>query len=566
LQTPPQPGTYFVERDTQKMSLSSKHLKLLSRITFYHKLHSHSHTTTFNNSSNNYNIITSISNSFRSKQNWDTITHKFTSIKLTPSLAEQILLNLNNPNDAKNALSFFHWSTKTHRFQHTLHSYSITINLLLHSNLLTDAKALLESLALKNTQTHTVRAVVDTLIKDSVVSGSNPPVLDLLTKTYAKARLIDAAFDVIRYIDELGFCIGLSSFNALLHVAQRCNRFETVWEVYGYMIEKRVYPNVVTFRIMIDALCKDGLLQTNVDALDRIVGKRNSHPPSVIVNLSLILRMLEKEGAEEEGKLVKLVTLLKRLLQKNLIGDLVAYSLIVHVKVRLGDLDFALEMYNEMVRRGFSENSFVYTSFIRAFCEKGRIDEAIGLMREMERKRLRAYGETYECVIVGCADLGQLKECWSVFEEMLSAGFVPGCLLFDKVAEKLCENGEVEKVNDMLTLLLDKGFSPSDVTYSHLIDGYARKDQVQGVLKIYYEMEYKSMCPGLSVYSSMIQCFCRLGKIDDAEKYLRIMKGRSLVPNVSVYETLIAGHMQKGSDERALQLRNEMASLELQCS
>ncbi|RHN78388.1 putative pentatricopeptide [Medicago truncatula] len=120
-------------------------------------------------------------------------------------------------------------------------------------------------------------------------------------------------------------------------------------------------------------------------------------------------------------------------------------------------------MYNEMVRRGFSESSLVYT-FIRAFCEKGRVDEAIGLMTEMEGKGLRAYDETYECVIVGCADSGRLNECWSVFEEMLSVGFVPSGLLFDKVAEKLCD-GEVEKVNDMLTVLLDKGFLPSDVNY-----------------------------------------------------------------------------------------------------
>jgi len=127
-------------------------------------------------------------------------------------------------------------------------------------------------------------------------------VLDLLVNTYSKVRLIDAAFDVIRYINELGFCIGLSSFDSLLHVAQRCNRFETVWEVYGYMIEKRVYPNpnVVTFSILIDTLCKEGLLQRNVDNVDRIVGKRNSHSPSVVVNSSLILRMLKKEEEKDD--------------------------------------------------------------------------------------------------------------------------------------------------------------------------------------------------------------------------------------------------------------------------
>jgi pentatricopeptide repeat protein len=73
--------------------------------------------------------------------------------------------------------------------------------------------------------------------------------------------------------------------------------------------------------------------------------------------------MLEKEG-KKGGELVKLVTLLKRLLQNKMIGDCIAYLLIVHLKVRLGDFDFALEMHDEMVRRGFSENSFVYTSFI----------------------------------------------------------------------------------------------------------------------------------------------------------------------------------------------------------
>lgn len=504
------------------------------------------------------------------KQNWDTLTHKFSSIKLNHSLVEQVLLELKHPTDAKNALSFFHWSSKTHSFQHGLRSYSITIHLLLQAGLITDANALLESLVNKHTKTHTVRAIIDSFINTSEsVSGSHLPVFDLLVKAYAKARLTDVAFAVCRCVEECGFCVSLSSFNALLYVAQKGNRFSTVWDVYGYMIGKRIYPNVVTLRIMIDALCKEGLLQRNVDALDQIIGKRNSHSPSVIVNLSLILRMLEKGNVEEEdvdNELVKLVTLLKRLLQKNLIGDSVAYSLIVHVKIRLGNLDSALEIYEEMVRRGFNENSFVHTSFIRVFCGKGRIDKAIELMKEMEAKGLRPYGETFECVIVGCADSGRLKDCSSYFEEMLCAGFVPSCSSFDKMVAKLCENGDVEKANDFLTVLLDKGFLPSDETYSHLIYGYAIKDEVQEVLKIYYEMEYKSMCPGLSVYSSMIKCLCRFGKLEDSEKYLRIMKGRSLVPNVNIYETLIACHVQKGNNDRALQLRNEMASLESQHS
>ncbi|KAK2399890.1 hypothetical protein QL285_049641 [Trifolium repens] len=76
------------------MSFCSKPLKLLTRLTF--PKHHLSHTTFNNNNNGNYSntIVTLISNSFRTKQNWDTITKKFTSIKLTPSLVQQILLGL----------------------------------------------------------------------------------------------------------------------------------------------------------------------------------------------------------------------------------------------------------------------------------------------------------------------------------------------------------------------------------------------------------------------------------------------------------------------------------------
>ncbi|XP_057445234.1 pentatricopeptide repeat-containing protein At1g66345, mitochondrial [Lotus japonicus] len=553
------------------MVFNSNSLKLLSRVSF-HKLHSH---TAFPRNSNHNavdDVAAAICDSFRRRRSWDAVSRKFGSLELNDSLVEQVLLELKDPNDAKTALSFFHWSAKTHRFNHGVRSYSIAIHVLVRAGLITDARALLESLAAKNRDPGAVRAVTDSLI-DAVgfVSGSHRPVLDLLVQTYAKMRLTEAAFDVCCNVEARGFRVSLASFNSVLHVLQRSDRVSLVWDVYEHMIRGRNYPNAVTLKIMIDALCKEGLLQRNVDALDRIMGerKRSSHSPSAIVNSSLILRMVEKGHlVEEEGKrervAVMVVTLLKRLLQQNLVPDSVGYSLIVHAKVRLGSLDSALEMYEEMVMSGFEPNSFVYTSFTGGFCKEGRIDEAMELMRGMEGRGLKPYGETFDHVIIGCAaGSGRLEECLGVFEAMLGAGFIPSCLSFDKMVEKLCENRDVEQANANLTRLLDKGFLPGETTYSLLIKGYAAKGEVQEVLKLYYEMEYKSMCPGLSVFTSVIQCLCRCGKLEDAEKYLKTMKSRLLTPDVAIYETMIASHEQKGNNARVLQLCNEMASLEL---
>ncbi|KAJ1440399.1 Tetratricopeptide-like helical domain superfamily [Sesbania bispinosa] len=469
------------------MSSNSKPLKLLSRLSFRR---THSQTAlTSKSKHHDDNVVAALCDWFRRGRNWDAVSRKFGSVELNDSLVERVLLELK---DAKAALGFFHWSAKTNRFQLGVRSYCIAINVLVRAGLVTDARALLESLANKNSEPRAVRAVVDSMVETYEVvgvSGSHPPVFDRLIQSYAKLRLTDVAFAVCRYVEERGFRVSLASFNVLLHVAQRSNRCELVWEVYEHMVGERNYPNTVTFRIMIDALCKEGLLQRNVDTLDRIMGKRSSHSPSAIVNSSLIFKMLDKGHVERV--VVMVVTLLKRLLQQNLIPDSVGYSLIVHAKIR-----------------------------------------AVGGV-------------------------------FGFFDEMLSAGFVPSCLSFEKMVEKLCENGDVNQANVMLTVLLDKGFLPSDVTYSHLVHGYARKDEVQEMLKLYYEMEFRSIVRGLSVFSSIIQCLCRCGKLEDAEKFLRIMKGRLLTPNVTIYKTLINGHVQKGNDARALQLRNEMASLEL---
>ncbi|KAK7268066.1 hypothetical protein RIF29_20751 [Crotalaria pallida] len=502
--------------------------------------------------------VSAICNSFRKGWNWDIISSKFCSFKLSDSVVEQVLLELKNPSDAKSALSFFHWSAKRMDFKHGIWSYCAVIHILVRARLLTDARALIESVLLKNKECSNKKfSVVDSLLDGYKVYDSHPLVFDLLIQGYAKLRMIDIAFDTCRYMEEHGLSVSLISFNTLLHVVQKTDKRALVWDIYEHMIRKRIYPSVVTLRIMIDALCKDGHLQKIVDALDRIMGKRNS--PSVIVNSSLILKVLNWGDMEESMVLV----LLKRLLQKNLIPDSVAYSLIVHAKVKLGNLDSSWEMYQEMVKRGFQANSFVYTSFIGAYCREGRIEEANGLMQEMEERDLKPYGETFDHLIIGCANLERLEECLTVCEKMLRMGLIPSCLSFNKMVEKLGKKGEVEQANSMLTVLLDKGFLPNDITYSHLIEGYAKKDKIQEVLKLYYEMEYKSMSPGLSVFTSIIQSLCHCGKLEDAEKYVRIMKGCSLTPSVTIYKTLIASYMQKGDSLRALHLHNEMASLEL---
>lgn len=495
--------------------------------------------------------------------NWDTLIQRFGFVEFSDLIIEKVLLQLKEPTDARRALGFFHWSSqrKKSKCQHGVRPYCIVIHILVRARLLVDSRALLESVLRKcEREDNPMFLFVDTLLGTYRATDSTPLVFDLLIQTYAKLRQFEVAFHVFHRLDTHGFSVSIISYNSLLHVVQKSNQHALVWKIYEHMIEKRTYPNEVTVRIMIGALCKEGKLQNFVNILDRINGKRCS--PLVIVNTSLVYRLLE-EGRIEVGML-----LLKRMLQKNMILDSTSYSLVIFAKIKIGNLDSSWKVYEEMLKRGFKANSFVLTLFIGVYCKEGRIEEAEHLVQELENMGLKPYDETFNFLVEGYAKAYRLEESLRYYEKTIEMGILPSCLSINEMIGKLCDIGEVKKADAVLTILLDKGFLPNETTYCHLINGYEKVGEFEKVVQLYYEMEQRSLFPDLLVFKSLIRSLCRCGKLKEAEKYLKVLKERELAPSACIYELLIACHLQKGDKTRALHLYNEVVKigLKLSCS
>lgn len=500
-------------------------------------------------------IVSSLCESLRKGLNWGTLSSKYDSMTLNDPIVERVLLELKEPNEANRALSFFHWVAHNKKIDHGLKLYCITIHILARSCLVNDARGLLESILMKNKGNEvddSLRfSVVDMLLSTYRITNSCPFVFDLLVQTYSKLRMFKTAFVVSCYLDEHGFSLRLGTFNTLLYSIQKsADRSGLIWKVYGHMIQKRIYPNELTVRVMIDALCKVGELQNFVDIIDIIHGRRCS--PVVIVNTSLVFRMLS-EGQIEEG-----LHLLKRMLQKDLVLDTISYSMIVYAKLKSGELDSAREMYEEMLKRGFCPNSFVYTLFIGAYCDEGMVEEALKLMEELVNMGLKPYDETYNSLIIGCAKTGNLKNSFRLCEEMTKKGLLPSSSSFNEMVGRLSQGGDMRQANEMLTVLIEKGFLPDETTYYFLIDGYGRERNISEVLKLYHEMEFRSLSPGLPIFTSLIRTLCELKKLEEAEKYLTIMKSRSLCPTIDIYQSLMIAHVENGNKGRARHLYNEM--------
>ncbi|KQK02911.1 pentatricopeptide repeat-containing protein At1g66345, mitochondrial [Brachypodium distachyon] len=454
---------------------------------------------------------------------------------------------------AKNAHSFFHWSAAAASpSPHSLRSYCLIVHLLSRASLISHASVLLQSAIARHSSSTPASSFLDAFFSAYEDSGAAATTrgLHLLVHSYAQLRRPEEALEACHYLARRGVLPSLSAFNAVLHAAQRTGRFQVAWEVFELMTLKRVYANQGTVELVIGVLSREGALARMAALVERIHGKKCT--PGIVAHVALALWIF-KQGRTEQGTL-----LLRRMLQRNIVFDDIAYSLIVHAYCLNGDLKSAREQWDDMVRRGCHLNAFVYTCFIGGQCHEGNVNEAMQLLQEMLSIRLKPYDATYSHLITGCFRQGRVEKGSEYFDKMLHEGLVPDIATCNEILEAICEAGEVGKANELVTAMIDKGIIPDQDTYCRLIDGYGKVGDSQGIIKIYHEMEHRRLTHGVEVFTSVIRGLCQCGNPKEAEKYVTVMERKLLAPTSGIHDTLISSYCKKGNTKSALRLYDKM--------
>lgn len=502
---------------------------------------------------------------------WEALSAAFPAGEMSHGHVDAVLLSLaRHPHAspepvARNALAFFHWSTAAAASSssppppppssHSLRSYCLLVHLLSRAALFRDASVLLESAISKHhSSSFPASCFLDAFFAAYEDSGTAATTrgLHLLVHAYARLRLPGEALEACRYLARRGVLPSLSAFNAALHAAQRAGSFDVAWDVFELMTLKRMYANQSTIELVIGVLSREGKLAKTVALVERIHGKKCA--PGIVAHVALTLRMTEENRVEQ------VILLLKRMLQRNILLDDIAYSLIVHAYCHIGDTKSALEQCDDMVCRGRRLNAFVCTCLIRAHCLEGSMDKAAQCLQEMLSMGTKPYDAMYNHLIAGCFRQGMIKEGLAYFDNMHEQGFVLDIGSSNEMLEGLCSSGEVRKANNLLTAMMDKGLLPDKDTYLSLINGYGKVGDAQCIVNIYHEMEHRRLDPGVEVFTALIKGLCRCGNLKEAEKLFAVMKKKTVAPTSDLYDMLISGYCEKRNAKRALRLYDKMVT------
>lgn len=319
--------------------------------------------------------------------------------------------------------------------------------------------------------------------------------LDTLCK-YGYAKLATELFNKEKSRLELNSKI----YTILIYGWCKVKKIAMAKRFFKEMLDKGIEPNVVTYNVMLNGICRRSSL----------------HPEE---RFDGVIREAEK--------------LFDEMREKGLGPDVTSYSILLHVYSRAHKPGLSLEKLRMMKESGISPSIATYTSVVKCLCSCGRIVDAEKLLTEMMSDGVSPSAATYNCFFkehrgrkdaMGAMNLykkmkegcfckpdihtynillgmfvtlgkgGLAKEIW---EDMKGSGGIgPDLDSYTLLIHGFCEKRKWREACEYFMEMIEKGYLPQEITFETLYRGLIQSDMLRTWRRLKKQIEEESITFG----------------------------------------------------------------------
>ncbi|XP_024992500.1 pentatricopeptide repeat-containing protein At5g28460-like [Cynara cardunculus var. scolymus] len=382
---------------------------------------------------------------------------------------------------------------------------------------------------------------------------SNIWLTQLITKLCRSYRN-DKAWDLLHELMKFGK-VEVAPCNALLSGLGRARNYDRINLFLKEMKENDIKPDVVTFGMLVNHLCKSRRVD---EALDMFKKTREGIDgicikPDVILYNTLIDGLC-KVGRQEEG----LLLMGKMKLEDNCIPNAITYNCLIDGFCKAGEIERSLELFDQMNKEGVDPTVITVNTLVDGMCKHGRIGNAMEFLRKMqEEKGIEGNVVTYSTLISAFCSSNNIEKAMNLFEEMESVGS-PDAVSYYSLISGLTQAGRPDDASFIASKMKKAGFQLDLVSYNTLIGGFCRRKKLDKAVEILKEMEESGMKADGITYNTLISYFSQEGDFETAHKFLKQMINDGNIPTVVTYGTLIHAYCLAGNLDEAMNIFNEM--------
>ncbi|CAJ1936701.1 unnamed protein product [Sphenostylis stenocarpa] len=369
------------------------------------------------------------------------------------------------------------------------------------------------------------------------------------------------AWELLHVVMRFGGAVAVeaASCNALLSGLGRERDIQRMNKLMAEMEEMRIKPNLVTFGILVNYLCKTRRIDAALEVFDKLRGKREGNWVGVepdVVLFNTLIDGLCKAGREEHG--LNLLQEMKT--KKHCRPNAITYNCLIDGFCKAGKIGKARELYSQMIEEGVEPSMVTLNTLVNGLCKHGKVNNAIEFFNEMKGKGLKGNAVTYTALISAFCGVNNIDKAMQYFDEMLSSGCSPDAIVYYSLISGLSTAGRMDDASVVVSRLKQAGFGLDVACYNVLISGFCKKKKLERVYEMLDEMEKTGFKPDIVTYNTLVSYLGKIGDFATASKVMKRMILEGLEPSVVTYGAIIHAYCLKENVDEAMKIFEEMCS------
>ncbi|XP_078164354.1 pentatricopeptide repeat-containing protein At3g23020-like [Carex rostrata] len=349
-----------------------------------------------------------------------------------------------------------------------------------------------------------------------------------LTRMYINAGLLRKAWS---WFEKISDSISADCFSANIDAFGEGGFLSLAERAFLRCLEKKK-AGVSTFNVMVKAYGIGKEYEMACELVDCMEEKYGVLPDSCTYN-SLVIVL---SGAQ---LLEKACIYARKMYDAGLVSSCFSYSIIIGCFVKLGDVEMAENLFNEMSRLNMQIDMVTYSMLIDAYASIGNVEMAskyLDLLRKAGFKVNLVICNSLLKLYTKAGCLLEAAETYSLLKSLRGTGtadlYASNCMI-----SMYCDNSMVKEAEDIFEeLRLSK--SANEFSYTTLLLQYKRLGRYKEAFRISREMQSLGYPNEPFGYNAVIGLYASVGRAKGAVRIFRHMLKCNVPPNDTTFRML----------------------------
>ncbi|KAL2225457.1 pentatricopeptide repeat-containing protein At2g13420, mitochondrial-like [Sesamum indicum] len=266
------------------------------------------------------------------------------------------------------------------------------------------------------------------------------------------------------------------------------------------MLERKIEPNVVTYNVLLNGICRraslhpEGRFERVIREAEKVFDEmRDRGLEPDVTSYSILLHVYSR--AHKPQLCLDKLGMMK---EKGICPSVATYTSLVKCLCSCGRMGDAEEMLNEMVHSGVSPTAETYNCFFKEYRGRNDVDGSMKLYRRMKEddSLLSPNMHTYNILLGMFLKLGKMGLAWEIWDDMNASGIGPDLDAYTMLVHGLCERRKWSQACEFFMEMIEKGFLPQKVTFETLYRGLIQADMLRTWRRLKKKLEEESITFG----------------------------------------------------------------------